>query len=570
MDSKLKYIGIIVLLSATSFCQQGSRNVVQAFQSNTIGSTPDFIVMPSNVTSGHILLISSTIDGGSYATVTPSDTLGTTFTLLSKTTDNTLSTTQLECGVLSSSGADTIQLGYTPIPPGASPVGTVVELKNTTCNMDGSPVTNNSHASPATINTSYITSINGVVVFTTLGSAPSGGSWDTNYPAALINVNNETSEILNTITEYNGSGNNDAGTYTTTATNTKCCGGNYQASANMITVALKPSNIKIVTDSINQAASSVAYYYKLLSVGLSGTVTWSLSGGALPSGITLNTSTGVISGTTSSTGIFNPQFTATDGTSTTPSVTLTLQVAPSFGTPTISQHITGCSVCGTGYTLPNPVSCGDIVLLLVHGPDTHFGNGWVLGYNGNNTVVKDNHNNILSPVPIYAGNMQGPLTVYVEQVNFNGTFTLTYTPPSTTSTLSYSLQAITGSQLPLDFATFVNNFVTANPLVLTTTFTSLVPNTLVESATVSAQRNSTNAYSGVFTQLDLIQDINERMSTATYFAAAAGANTSTNTITSVNAIQDPASQFAFGVRPGSLLFAPTCSAFNVRHFATEY
>src|SRR5207237_2471778 len=63
--------------------------------------------------------------------------------------------------------------------------------------------------------------------------------------------------------------------------------------------------------SVNSGTAGVAFNETFTQTGANGSVTWSESG-ALPSGITLNASTGVLSGTTTQTGAFPIVVTATD------------------------------------------------------------------------------------------------------------------------------------------------------------------------------------------------------------------------------------------------------------------
>lgn len=71
------------------------------------------------------------------------------------------------------------------------------------------------------------------------------------------------------------------------------------------------TDVVILTNSLPQVVTNSPYS---ATVYVSGTppFTFSLSGGALPSGITLNTGTGVISGTTTDEGSFSPQITVTN------------------------------------------------------------------------------------------------------------------------------------------------------------------------------------------------------------------------------------------------------------------
>src|SRR5271166_5598338 len=58
----------------------------------------------------------------------------------------------------------------------------------------------------------------------------------------------------------------------------------------------------ITTTSLPNATLGVAYSQQLQESGAAATVAWSISSGVLPSGLTLDSSTGVISGTPTSLG----------------------------------------------------------------------------------------------------------------------------------------------------------------------------------------------------------------------------------------------------------------------------
>ena len=68
--------------------------------------------------------------------------------------------------------------------------------------------------------------------------------------------------------------------------------------------------------SLSVIQKSVAFTQTLTQVGLSGTLVWSVSLGTLPTGITLNSATGVISGTTALSGAYSFTISVTNGTST--------------------------------------------------------------------------------------------------------------------------------------------------------------------------------------------------------------------------------------------------------------
>ena len=71
------------------------------------------------------------------------------------------------------------------------------------------------------------------------------------------------------------------------------------------------------------------FSYQILAGG--PPASYALASGSLPPGVTLNTSTGLLSGTPTSAGTFTPSFTATNGIGTSPAVTVTLNVAAIAG-----------------------------------------------------------------------------------------------------------------------------------------------------------------------------------------------------------------------------------------------
>ncbi len=89
-------------------------------------------------------------------------------------------------------------------------------------------------------------------------------------------------------------------------------------------LATAPAGPTITTGQSAAGAQGVAFSYQLLANG--GPTAFALDSGALPDGITLNTATGLLSGTPTSTGAFTPAFTATNAAGTSLAVTLTLTV----------------------------------------------------------------------------------------------------------------------------------------------------------------------------------------------------------------------------------------------------
>lgn len=87
--------------------------------------------------------------------------------------------------------------------------------------------------------------------------------------------------------------------------------------------ASSDATLKITTTNVSDAAVNSVYNFTIRVVG-SGALTWSASG--LPSGLTINSSTGQITGTPTTTGTYNFVVTVTDSTGATASQNFTMTV----------------------------------------------------------------------------------------------------------------------------------------------------------------------------------------------------------------------------------------------------
>jgi uncharacterized protein YjdB len=104
-----------------------------------------------------------------------------------------------------------------------------------------------------------------------------------------------------------------------------------------LTVGLAP--LSITTTSLPSGALGMAYSTTLAAAGGSAPYTWSLSAGSLPTGLSLNATTGLISGTPTATGTFAVTVKVTDsgaGETSKQSVTQTLTATIS-ATPTLTS-----------------------------------------------------------------------------------------------------------------------------------------------------------------------------------------------------------------------------------------
>jgi large repetitive protein len=79
-----------------------------------------------------------------------------------------------------------------------------------------------------------------------------------------------------------------------------------------LSIVVKPAPLVITTTSLPAAAGGQPYSATLAATGGTTPYTWSLSSGSLPPGLTLNPSTGVISGTPDVAGTYTFTVAVTD------------------------------------------------------------------------------------------------------------------------------------------------------------------------------------------------------------------------------------------------------------------
>ena len=148
---------------------------------------------------------------------------------------------------------------------------------------------------------------------------------------------------------------NGSSTFTITATAGACSG------SRTYTVAIGCPSISLTTTSPLPAGSAGVAYSQMLNVTPAGSYTFSLTSGGLPGGVTLNTSTGVISGTPTVTGTstFTVKAQAANGCSATqsytlaincPGITLAPASLPGGTTGTAYSQTIAASPAGGGYT----------------------------------------------------------------------------------------------------------------------------------------------------------------------------------------------------------------------------
>jgi large repetitive protein len=117
-----------------------------------------------------------------------------------------------------------------------------------------------------------------------------------------------------------------SGSFSFTVTITDAAGGTA-SKAVTVTIAAAPS---LANPAPPSGQAGVAYSDALAVTGGTGPFTWSVSSGSLPAGVTLNSSTGALSGTPTTAGLysFTVQVTDADGQTATQGLNLTVAVGP--------------------------------------------------------------------------------------------------------------------------------------------------------------------------------------------------------------------------------------------------
>jgi Putative Ig domain len=287
-------------------------------------NTATTCAFPNNVTSGNTLIVCA--HSGSALTA-PTDTLGTPFTLMDS---NASQADKAYCwvGVPGSTGADTVTISANNFSGQISSewpasVGSTKDVS-----------TNGSYTgTPATITMSNITTTkNGDLMVCYMGGNNSAQAVIQSSSGRFLGLQNGSD---GSAAGYKWTGTN--GTYNCVFDN------KFNGGSGYVEFALKQSSVRFITASLPTATTTGAYSYTLQCIGGAGAYTWSVSSGALPSGLSLNSSTGTISGTPTTT-TTTPTFKCDDGTNNATQA-LTLTVNSSAGTVSVanSTSTTGSS-----------------------------------------------------------------------------------------------------------------------------------------------------------------------------------------------------------------------------------
>lgn len=422
-------------------------------------------VFSRNVTSGNILIVSMNWYNTTN-TPTVSDTLGNTWT---QKYINTVPTqpVALYTATSSSSGADTITVaitggGYINLACSEHP-----PIFSLTVDASASSAFS---GSPGTVTTSSITTTKkSDFIYSWIGGFQNGGRFvnQTNSTLLYYSSGNDCGAA-----QYRFSG--ATGSYSDSFTNN-----NTQGTSAI--VAFQPLGLTIDSaTALPDAALSNSYSYTVPANGGIASYTWSVSAGTLPTGLSLNSSTGAITGTPTVSNNYSFTLQVTDGTSTTTKA-VTIKVCTGFNTPAFVQFKAFTS--GTAVMTSSPTAGN---LLVVFG-----------GYNlqrGEHQYCTDTRNTVFTPLVEYgwyqsafAGNH-----IFAGLVPSTGADTVTCTDGQYVAEFS-NLQLAGNDNLSQLLAS------SASPI--SSTLTTLVPNEAIvswgETYTGAGQLTVTGAFTGI-------------------------------------------------------------------------
>lgn len=525
------------------------------------------IIVPDNINVGDTIDVCLVIYNNTQYSVT--DTLGNTYTLTTPTT-----MPRGVAGIVyhaytqaTFSGPDTITVNY----PGGNSSNMAMGYARYSGlgSLDGSVAvgtySGNSGGGIGTVSSTQTTTSNGDLLLSCAGGGQYG-TWfmmpsDSSQMATWSGGPNETG-VLMTFAHAGA-----PGSYTTTEnTYNDLSFGSYTSFA-VQTLAFKPSTIKVVDTVLPDAGSGVAYYAQIHGVGGSSTLTYSIVSGVLPTGLSFNTTTGEITGTTTVVGTTALGFQVTDGTVTSSTATLNLRVNSTLVTPRVKSVVPSVNETNGPWDqsagAPNGVAvsvgCNDTLVVLVRGTDTHFSNGGIQLANGANTNVTDTFGNTWTRVPGWiAGTRESPLIAFVSSpMTVNGADIVSVTNNNGGSTANaVSLIANVGIGEVVDYSSGLSSLTNVASGSYGTSYTTLVPNTLLLAMNVTDTSGGPFPMSMAGTFSLLSYDTNDGQGTSLYndaFIATPQTVSGTVTFSGASATYTSWSELLLPVRPAPAL-----------------
>ncbi len=519
-------LAILFLSSLCTAQVQGNLpNASDCQQDRIIGNTPGVLIWQEPIAIGDTIVLGITAEAG--GTFTLADSLGNTWTQTASTTTPVQTQSKVWMAYTQSAfaGADTVTLTFVS---GTTPTYYyIMGCRFTGLGaVDGAVVTATSTASGvSTISTSNTTTANNDILVSTVGSADFGNGTLSPSDTEAPDSQGTASPAIRQLMTYKHAG--AAGVNTATE-NTWASGTTYA----MQTLAFKPSSIRIADTILPDVGSGVDPKIQLHCVGGIAGQTYSHPTGTFPTGLSLNTATGLISGTTTATGTTSQGFACTDGTTTSATATLSMTVGGTLKVPTIRQSLTFQADNGANFNMN--LQCGSTLVIVTRGDDTHGGQGWMQAVNGASNYVKDS---FASPVrridSFIPGNPAWPLvTTIIGPLTQSGVDTILITNNQNASSgrANNFIMEITGGNV-WDAGSGVNSATSSATGSFATSYTSVVGNTLLLLASDTDTDFATLSPSAPFSTISTGGDVQGTSLYATAMIASPTATTATTSFT---------------------------------------
>lgn len=360
-----RFILLFVLLMAVCssvWASIGTGNTSPFVQSATGANNSTSVTCPfhNNVTNGNRIVVGTNWETGT-ADPTVTDTRSTSYSKIIKDTSGSVKGA-LYIGTLGSGGANTVTVAETS---GSFMQVDCMEIPasiwSATVDVSDSKVVSSTPATPA--GNAVTTTVNGELLIGHIGGFSSSGLFNIGSGFQMVgNRRNQDSSSM----EYLVTG--APGSNTVSFKNTS------NSTVTVFTAALKP-NALTITDAaaLPDAALSTAYSYCLHAIGGTGaSYTWTITVGGLQPGLSLNSTTGCITGTPT----FGPQnsitFQVNDGV-TTATLATTLKVGNSMNT---IAHVQDTNTNNsTTAVFPSNVTSGNLEVVFGYPINPDGGNG---------------------------------------------------------------------------------------------------------------------------------------------------------------------------------------------------
>jgi hypothetical protein len=316
--------------------------------------------------------------------------------------------------------------------------------------------------------------------------------------------------------------------------------------------------LAVATTLMPNADQVQAYAATLRAVGGTGSYTWTVQTGSLPTGLSLNASTGAITGTASgATGNYPITFRVTEsgGGTHADSTGLSINVGAAFGTPTVIQSAFSTTTVNS-LALGSAATSGHTLLVLYKGEVRHGSEGYVNPSSGTGGGISDSRGTVFTRgLPINPAGVT-PIYPYTGCLTSSGADTVSMADnQSLGSGSAMAIVELSNTQQVLDLGTFTTVAGNATSPFTMTTPSYTVPVNNMALFSINSVEGGVGRTTTPVAPFTLLGTATSACSfgcfdLSTDFGVAAGTATASATITASSfSNQVQGSELIFGLRP---------------------